>query len=201
MQAMKSLNEIASIKAEAERVIITLSGEVLFKFNEATLLPIARSRLDKVAEVLKNAGDGKPIVIAGHTDSRGSSGYNAELSRQRAEAVRSYLVGKGVPENMIATSSNLATNLLLDLVGLETVQRSLDTFGIETDSDDAASEAAFVIGKYRTPSLYVSYGIGLLDPVKTVKLRYEISKRWRLVTESSSEASGGDVFYNIERGR
>ena len=77
----------------------------------------------------------------------------------------------------------------------------LDTFGIETDSDEAASEAAFVIGKYLTPSLYVSYGIGLLDPVKTVKLRYEISKRWRLVTESSSEASGGDVFYNIERGR
>ena len=33
--------------------------------------------------------------------------------------------------HMIATSSNLATNLLLDLVGLETVQRSLDTFGIE----------------------------------------------------------------------
>ncbi len=77
----------------------------------------------------------------------------------------------------------------------------LDTFGIETDSGEAASEAAFVIGKYLTPSLYVSYGIGLLDPVKTVKLRYAISKRWRLVTESSSEASGGDVIYNIERGR
>ena len=86
-------------------------------------------------------------------------------------------------------------------LGAHQREPSLDTFGIETDPDDAASEAAFVIGKYLTPSLYVSYGIGLLDPVKTVKLRYEISKRWRLVTESSSAASGGDVFYNIERGR
>ena len=68
----------------------------------------------------------------------------------------------------------------------------LDAFGIETDPSEAASEAAFVIGKYLTPSLYVSYGIGLFEPVNTVKLRYAISKRWRLETESSSEASGGD---------
>jgi translocation and assembly module TamB len=77
----------------------------------------------------------------------------------------------------------------------------LDAFGIETDPGEAPTAAAFVIGKYLTPSLYVSYGIGLFDPVNTLKLRYAISKRWRLVTESSSEASGGDVIYNIERGR
>ena len=99
--ALASLGEMASVKAEDQRVVITLSGEVLFKTNEATLLPIAQNRLDKVAEVLKDAGDGKQIVIAGHTDSRGTADYNSELSRKRAEAVRSYLVGKGVPEEMI----------------------------------------------------------------------------------------------------
>ncbi len=77
----------------------------------------------------------------------------------------------------------------------------LDSFGIETDPNEAAADAAFVIGKYLTPSLYVSYGIGLFEPVNTVKLRYAFSKRWRLETESSSEASGGDLIYNIERGR
>jgi translocation and assembly module TamB len=77
----------------------------------------------------------------------------------------------------------------------------LDAFGIETDPGEATSEAAFVIGKYLTPSLYVSYGIGLFEQVNTVKLRYAFSRRWRLETESSSEASGGDVIYNIERGR
>ena len=75
----------------------------------------------------------------------------------------------------------------------------LDEFGIQTDPDESAAEASFVIGKYLSPSLYVSYGIGLIEPVNTLKLKYTISERWRLVTESSSEASGGDIIYNIER--
>jgi translocation and assembly module TamB len=75
----------------------------------------------------------------------------------------------------------------------------LDEFGIQTDPDQSAEQASFVIGKYLSPSLYVSYGIGLFEPVNTLKLKYTISKRWQLVTESSSEASGGDVIYNIER--
>jgi translocation and assembly module TamB len=77
----------------------------------------------------------------------------------------------------------------------------LDSFGIETDPGEEAAQAAFVIGKYLTPSLYVSYGIGLFEPVNTLKLRYAFSPRWRIETESSSNASGGDLIYNIERGR
>jgi translocation and assembly module TamB len=76
----------------------------------------------------------------------------------------------------------------------------LDEFGIQTDPGEPATEASFVIGKYLTPSLYVSYGVGLFEPVNTLKLKYTISGRWQLVTESSSEASSGDVIYNIERG-
>jgi translocation and assembly module TamB len=75
----------------------------------------------------------------------------------------------------------------------------LDEFGIQTDPGESATEASFVIGKYLSPSLYVSYGIGLFEPVNTLKLKYTISQRWQLVTESSSEASSGDVIYNIER--
>jgi outer membrane protein OmpA-like peptidoglycan-associated protein len=101
--AMESLNEIASVHAEQEKVVITLSGEVLFGFNKAELLPIARQRLATVAKVLKENADGKKIVIEGHTDSRGSSNYNDELSRKRAEAVKSYLVSEGVPEDMLDT--------------------------------------------------------------------------------------------------
>ena len=56
-----------------------------------------------------------------------------------------------------------------------------------------------MIGKYLSPSLYVSYGIGLFEPVNTLRLRYTITRRWQLVTESSSKESGGDVIYNIER--
>ena len=81
--------------------MITLSGEVLFKTKEATLLPIAQTQLDKVAEALKSQGEDKTIVVEGHTDSQGKDSYNQDLSRRRAEAVRSYLVSRGIPDDMI----------------------------------------------------------------------------------------------------
>lgn len=80
----------------------------------------------------------------------------------------------------------------------------LDTVGIETGSGEAGAasdvnQAALVVGKYLTPRLYISYGVGLLESISTVKLRYQISDRWNLVTESSAIASGGDVNFTIER--
>ena len=55
-------------------------------------------------------------------------------------------------------------------------------------------------GRYLTPNLYVSYGIGLFDPVSILKLRYVISSHWTLQAERG-EAVGADVFYKIERGQ
>jgi translocation and assembly module TamB len=76
----------------------------------------------------------------------------------------------------------------------------IQEFGIETQPGEGSSSASFVIGRYLSPSLYVSYGIGLFEPVNTLKLRYTISSHWRLVTESSAEGKGGDLLYHIERG-
>jgi translocation and assembly module TamB len=73
-------------------------------------------------------------------------------------------------------------------------------FGIETKPGEEATSASFVIGRYLTPSLYVSYGVGLFQPVNTLTLRFAISSRWRLVTESSSQTKSGDLIYHIERG-
>ncbi len=99
--AMASLSEIASIKAEQKDIVITLSGEVLFKTDEATLLPLARTKLDKVAEVLREQQTEKTFIVEGHTDARGTDSYNEDLSRQRALAVRDYLVGQGVESERI----------------------------------------------------------------------------------------------------
>jgi outer membrane protein OmpA-like peptidoglycan-associated protein len=100
-RAMASLEEIASVKADARRLVITLSGEVLFASNEAKLLPAAEARLDRVAAALKKQGDRAAIVVAGHTDARGSDVVNQRLSQRRAEAVRSYLVSRGIPSDTI----------------------------------------------------------------------------------------------------
>ncbi len=80
----------------------------------------------------------------------------------------------------------------------------VDTFAIQTGSGEAGAasdvnQAALVIGKYLTPKLYVSYGVGLLDAVNTVKLRYLMTDRWNLETESSAISSGGDISYSFEK--
>lgn len=98
--AMASISEIAKIKEEKRGVVITMSGEVLFASGKYELLPIAQTKLDDVAKALKDQGF-KSILVEGHTDSRGSASKNDELSQRRAEAVRSYLVSRGIPSDKI----------------------------------------------------------------------------------------------------
>lgn len=98
--AMASLAEVAKVKEEKRGVVITISGEVLFASGKYTLLPIAQSKLDDVAKALKDQGF-KAILVEGHTDSRGTAKKNEELSFQRADAVRSYLVSRGIPTDKI----------------------------------------------------------------------------------------------------
>lgn len=76
----------------------TLSSDVLFDFNKATLKPEASQALDSLYTQIEEARpkDGVATVI-GHTDRIGSYAYNQKLSEQRAQTVANYLVGKGIP--------------------------------------------------------------------------------------------------------
>ncbi|MEM1434057.1 MAG: translocation/assembly module TamB domain-containing protein [Pseudomonadota bacterium] len=87
---------------------------------------------------------------------------------------------------------NFLTNQFGDRLGV-------DEIGIQTEAGAGADQAAFVVGKYLSPSLYVSYGVGLLDAVSRLKLEYFLSRSWTLQSESSTLASGGDLIYHIER--
>ena len=101
LAAMKSLEEIAKIKEEQRGLVITLSGAVLFTTGKADLLPIAREKLSKVAEVLHQQDPNKTIVVEGHTDSVGTQAANMRLSERRANTVREFLVSKGVDAKRI----------------------------------------------------------------------------------------------------
>lgn len=99
--ALEGLRNIGTLRQEPRGTVLTLSGSVVFTFGKAELLPSARQRLDQVADALKSE-PGQRIVIEGHTDAIGSDEANQRLSQERAEAVRSYLVSKGVPAEMIS---------------------------------------------------------------------------------------------------
>ena len=94
--AMKSLEEFAAIKEEERGLVITLSGQVLFKSAKADLLPIAMQKLQSVANALKMQDESRVIIVEGHTDSKGGDAYNQRLSQQRAQSVVTYLATQGV---------------------------------------------------------------------------------------------------------
>ena len=98
--AVASLKEMAQVKEEARGVVITLSGAVLFSTGKHQLLPIAKEKLDDVADALSAQGY-KKLVVEGHTDSQGSENANADLSLKRAEAVREHLIGHGIDKAKI----------------------------------------------------------------------------------------------------
>lgn len=113
--AMNSLQEVAKVKEEARGTVITLDGAVLFVTGKAELAPLAQQKLSDVAKALNDIDPNARIVVEGHTDSRGTDENNLELSQQRANAVRDYLVSQGLAENRITAvgrgeTQPLATN-------------------------------------------------------------------------------------------
>ncbi len=100
--AQAELAKIAMLKEEERGLVITLSGSVVFATNQATILPAAQSRLNQVAEALMSTDKKRNLIVEGHTDSRGTSDYNLDLSRRRAESVRAYLISRGYPGELIA---------------------------------------------------------------------------------------------------
>ena len=92
--AMVALAKLAAVKEESRGLVITLSGSVFFRSNEAVLLPEAQARLGEVADALMATKE-MSILIEGHTDSQGSDAHNLELSQQRAIVVRNFLTSRG----------------------------------------------------------------------------------------------------------
>jgi OOP family OmpA-OmpF porin len=81
---------------------VTFAADAFFDFNKSTLKPEGKAKLDDL--VSKMGGIALEVIIAvGHTDSVGGDAYNQKLSVQRSEAVKAYLVGKGVEKNRVYT--------------------------------------------------------------------------------------------------
>jgi len=81
---------------------VTFAADAFFDFDKAVLKPEGKAKLDDVAS--KVQGINLEVVIAvGHTDSIGTDAYNQKLSVRRAEAVKAYLVNKGIDKSRVYT--------------------------------------------------------------------------------------------------
>ncbi len=90
----------AKPKPMAEKV--TFAADVFFDFDKSVIKPDGKSKLDDLSNKIR--GVNLEVVIAiGHADWIGSDEYNQRLSVRRAEAVKAYLVSRGIEANRIYT--------------------------------------------------------------------------------------------------
>ena len=81
---------------------VTFAADAFFDFDKSVLKPEGRAKLDDL--VSKMQGINLEVIIAvGHTDWIGTDAYNQRLSVRRAEAVKAYLVHKGIEKNRVYT--------------------------------------------------------------------------------------------------
>jgi photosystem I P700 chlorophyll a apoprotein A2 len=90
-------------KVVGQEVRIDLAADVLFNFDQYTLLPKASDTLRKVGQVAASYPS-SPIQIEGHTDGKGTHPYNMKLSENRAGSVKAWLV-----QNASVAGSRIST--------------------------------------------------------------------------------------------
>ncbi len=95
---------IAELNAKAtDRGLVVTLGDVLFTSGASDLKSGTQGNLTKLSAFLNKYAD-RTVVIEGHTDSVGSADSNLGLSQRRADAVKSYLVGKGVASGRLTAA-------------------------------------------------------------------------------------------------
>jgi len=81
---------------------VSFAADAFFDFDKAVLKPEGKAKLDDLSSKL--GGINLEVIIAvGHTDSVGTDEYNQKLSVRRSEAVKAYLVSKGIEANRVYT--------------------------------------------------------------------------------------------------
>ncbi|HEU0230038.1 MAG TPA: OmpA family protein [Burkholderiaceae bacterium] len=79
---------------------IVLNADTFFDFDKSVIKPEGRRILDQVATKVQSMNL-ETLIATGYTDSIGTKAYNLKLSQRRADAVKKYLVSRGIDANHI----------------------------------------------------------------------------------------------------
>ena len=85
--------------------VVNVGDRVFFETDATELTPQSRATLDKQAQWLNNYTQYSQFTVEGHADERGTREYNIALGARRAQAVRDYLISRGVAANRMQTIS------------------------------------------------------------------------------------------------
>lgn len=103
LQSAQLQQRLSALQAQqTDRGMLVTLGDMLFENDRADVKPAAQASLHKLADFLAQYPT-RRILIEGHTDNVGSSAHNDDLSRRRAEAVDTTLVGMGLSSRRVST--------------------------------------------------------------------------------------------------
>ena len=81
---------------------VTYAADTFFDFDKSVIKPDGKAKLDDLVQKVKSINL-EVIIAVGHTDWIGTDAYNQKLSVRRSEAVKAYLISKGIDKNRIYT--------------------------------------------------------------------------------------------------
>ncbi|WP_345782829.1 translocation/assembly module TamB domain-containing protein [Dyella acidisoli] len=122
--------------------------------------------------------DALSYMITGKPLSQVSSGGESNMVNAAAQALGS-------------ATGNLLAKSIGSKLGIEDI-------GVSS-SDALNGNSAFTVGKYLSPRLYLSYGIGLFEPGQVITLRYRLSRRWSFEAQNATDFNRASVNYRIEK--
>ncbi len=108
----------AEVEKRDDSILVNFQSQLLFDSGSSSLHPGAYDRLRSLATTLNNYPKSQ-VIIKGHTDSEGSESFNQQLSEQRADRVRNFIISEGVAPSRITSlgfgeSLPVATNATRD---------------------------------------------------------------------------------------
>lgn len=119
--------------------------------------------------------------------------------------ILSYLV-LGRPLNTAGEADGDALRAAASSFGLakgsalaESIGQQLGFEDVSVGSEANSDQPWLTVGRYLSPKLYISYGVGLFEPGTIVRVRYELTEHWKVQGESGGTSSGADILYTIER--
>jgi translocation and assembly module TamB len=127
-----------------------------------------------------------------------------EPSMEQSEALSYLVTGKPLSSlksgegDMLGTAARALGTAGGDLLA-KSVGSKIGVDDIGVSDNDALGGAAFTVGKYLSPKLYLSYGVGVFDPGQVVTLRYLFSRRWNFEAQNATTGSRAGINYRYEK--
>lgn len=204
--------------------MLTIQKDSTLNFNrqiDNPQLNITASKKIKVSPEYMTLPSYQPYLIAGAQITGTADEPYIRLfsipSGVSQQDILSYLIF-GFPQSQLSKSQTSALwsafsmidtgNSQFSLTNLQkTIQNEFgfSEFGLSSTSEfngetqQYESGTSFVVGKRITDNLTATYNMGILVPVNVLYLRYQLSQRWALQSDSSALGNGGDILYTIRK--